>query len=447
VLLSGERILRGLRPAALANFQAMKASGLLDELVRERLLVGTQEAGAAEGFAAVLEHERIPFISYPYEWPFALLRKAALAHLDIHLRALERGITLSDASAYNVQFIGARPVFIDVGSFRPYREGELWAAHRQFCEHFLNPLLLASELGVAFQPWLRGSPEGIRTADLSKLLPRTAWLSVRKALHVLMPARAEAKAASHESESVEKIREARMPKEGMRLMLSQLRTWIAGLQPRGFSATTWADYTRSRTYDASQVEAKRKLVREFVAWCKPRTLWDMGCNDGEFGAEAIAAGAGRVVGFDADAGALEAACERSTRDALELLPLYQDAADPSPGAGWRGRERAALTDRPGPDAMMALAFEHHLALGRNVPLEEVVDFLVALAPRGLIEFVPKADPTVRRMLALKGDIFPDYDEASFRRALEARARVVAADPVSTTGRTLYRYERPAAGGA
>jgi ribosomal protein L11 methylase PrmA len=189
------------------------------------------------------------------------------------------------------------------------------------------------------------------------------------------------------------------------------------------------------------VDAKRRVVEEFAAWCRPAMLWDLGCNDGEFTEAALMHGATRAVGFDADLGALERAHARASQRGLELLPLYQDAADPSPARGWAGRERSSLVERARADAVMALAFVHHLALGRNVPLDEVVRFLVQLAPRGLIEFVPKTDPTAVRMLALKGDIFPGYSEDAFVAALSSRARIVRREPVSATGRTLFVFER------
>jgi ribosomal protein L11 methylase PrmA len=170
-------------------------------------------------------------------------------------------------------------------------------------------------------------------------------------------------------------------------------------------------------------------------------LWDLGCNDGEFVQVALSTGARRAVGFDADVGALEKACARAENERLDFLPLFLDATNPSPGLGWRGRERSSFLERAKPDAVMALAFEHHLALGRNVPLEEVVDFLVGLAPRGLLEFVPKSDPTAQRMLALKGDIFREYGEDAFVHALGTRARVVRSEVVSSTGRKLFWFER------
>ncbi len=372
-----------------------------------------------------------------------LARRAALLHLDIHQRALERGVTLTDASAYNVQFratgSGFRPAFIDISSFRPYREGELWAAHRQFCEQFLNPLLLAAQFGIAHHAWYRGSLEGIATTALAALWPARGWLSPRALVHVLLPASAERAATKRADAAVRQVRGAHLPKAGYAALLGQLRRWIAGVEPRGFSATQWAGYAEARNYSAAALDTKRRVVAEFAAHYRPATLWDLGCNDGEFTEVALKNGAGAAIGFDADPGALELACARAERAQLAFLPLYQDAANPSPAQGWRGRERASLAGRGRSDAVMALAFEHHLALGRNLPLAEVVGFLLAIAPRGLVEFVPKSDATVQRMLALKGDIFPEYSEQAFAAALGACARVVRTDALAG-GRKLFWFE-------
>jgi ribosomal protein L11 methylase PrmA len=441
VFVAGARVLRALTAQAAERYDAVRATHLLDALEKEALVVASRDAPEAPpaGFVRMLEHEALAFVSYPYEWPFALLKRAARLHLDIHRRALERDATLTDASAYNVQFRGGRPVFIDIASFRPYREGELWAAHRQFCEQFLNPLLLAAQFGIAHHAWYRGSLEGVATAALAALWPARGWLSPRALVHVLLPAAAERAAAKREDAAVRKVRASRLPKAGYAALLDQLRRWIAGLEPRGFSASQWAGYGQARNYSAAALEAKRRVVAEFAARHRPATLWDLGCNDGEFTEVALANGAGAAIGFDSDPGVLELACARAERARLPFLPLHQDASNPSPAQGWMGRERAALAGRGRPDALMALAFEHHLALGRNLPLEEVAAFLVATAPRGLVEFVPKSDATVQRMLALKGDIFPGYSEEAFAAALAARARVVRTDALAG-GRKLFWFE-------
>jgi ribosomal protein L11 methylase PrmA len=174
---------------------------------------------------------------------------------------------------------------------------------------------------------------------------------------------------------------------------------------------------------------------------KPKQLWDIGCNTGDYSEVALTSGATQVVGFDFDQGALERAYARAKAKTLNFLPLFQDGANPSPDQGWANAERKSVMSRGPADAIVALAFEHHLAIGRNIPLPGVVDALVKMAPQGVIEFVQKKDPTVQQLLALREDIFPDYTPETFETAMKARARIVKQETVSASGRTLYWYDR------
>lgn len=430
-----------------AAFDALRTSGLLDELLRDGWLVGTEEAPrgvlgpAAEGAVHVVRHQRVPFLSYPYEWPFAALKAAALFHLDLQLKVLARGFSLSDASAYNVQFRGARPVFIDLLSFRPYRPGEFWAGYRQFCEQFLVPLLLRACVGVPHNAWLRGSPEGIPVADFVRLLPLRRRLSPRIFLHLVAQARMAERARRSSGEAIGKVRGGRLSEAGYRGILMQLRGWIAGLRPAKEGGSEWGEYAESHSYRPQEYEAKRDFVAAFAAAVRPRVLIDLGCNTGDFSIAALQAGAGYAVGFDGDQQALDRAFARARRDEQAFLPLYMDLANPSPDQGWRQTERKGFAARGRADALLALALIHHLVIARNIPLDQAVAWLAAIAPAGVVEFVPKDDPTVRTMLALRDDIFPDYTEDNFAALLARHGRIVDTARVSGTGRTLYRYER------
>jgi ribosomal protein L11 methylase PrmA len=441
------RILRTVTERAATDYEFLQGKGILARLRDEGWILPTEEVDTAvlgeAGRSArhVLEHPCLPFVSYPYEWPFGALQAAAVHHLDLHLRALDEGATLSDASAYNVQFRGGRPVFIDLLSLRRYREGEMWLGHRQFCEQFLNPLLLRAYLGIPHNAWYRGNLEGIPTDDLSRLLPHRRKLSWRTLLHVVLPARLQARAAEAQGGDAGAAAQRSLPLPAFRAMLGQLRRWIAGLRPMGAERTVWGDYGDTHTYAAAEEQAKRRFVAEFVERTRPALMWDLGCNTGAYSALALGAGAGTVIGFDFDQGALDAAFARARDGRLDFLPLFLDAANPSPDQGWDGRERQGFQRRASADALLALAFGHHLAIGRNVPLDQVVAWLTGLAPQGVIEFVQKADPTVRRMLSLREDIFEGYGEEAFAAALGQRARIVRAETVSAAGRRLYWYDR------
>jgi len=170
-------------------------------------------------------------------------------------------------------------------------------------------------------------------------------------------------------------------------------------------------------------------------------MFDLGCNTGDYSALALKSGAQRAVGFDFDHGALDYAYERARRESLNFLPLHLDAANPSPEQGWLQAERQGLARRARGDAVLALAFVHHLAITRNIPLGGVLDWITGMAPRGVIEFVPKADPMVQRLLQLREDLFDDYEQENFKSLLAARGHIVKSQPVSSSGRTLYSYER------
>ena len=443
------RLLRSVSSSALDDYRFVKESGCLDEWIEAGKFSGCTEVEAPElvthlGCEKIIEHERIPFVSYPYEWSFGMLKAAALLHLNLQLDGLERDIVFSDASAYNVQFDGPDPVFIDLLSLKRYREGEYWIGYGQFCEQFLNPLLLRAYLGVPHNAWFRGSFEGIAAGELVRMLPARARLSWRALAHVIGPARMQSSALANRESVVkaERLMTARkLSRLGYTGILEQLRNWIEKLYPRDIGKSVWGEYERTHTYDDEELRAKEGFVTEFVERTGVQSVGDIGCNTGAFSELALRAGARRVIGFEYDRVALESAYQRAVDKTLKFTPLFLDAANPSPAQGWRQVERQGFEQRGTFDAILALAFEHHLAIGRNIPLPDVVKWLVARAPRGVIEFVQKDDTTVKQMLALREDIFESYSQETFEHALAANARIEKTLNVSREGRMLYWYER------
>ena len=442
-----DRILRTVEEEAAEHFTFARDSGILAEFTERQLIVGSEEVDSSllcqptQPDRYVIEHPKLPFISYPYEWSFMLLKAAALHHLDLHSAALERGMTLSDASAYNIQFLGPRPIFIDILSLRKYREGEFWTGHSQFCNQFLNPLLLRALLGVSHNAWYRGSLEGIATTELAQLLPLRRKFSWNVLSQVVLQAKMQGLAQNRSKVELSGTKQKRLPLTAFQNMLTQLRVWIAKLQPLDRQKSVWNDYADANTYKEEEEQAKQRFITEFVEATKPSLLWDLGCNTGAYSEAALEAGAGRVIGFDFDQGALDQAFQRADQKNLAFLPLFLDAANPSPDLGWRQQERAGFQERARADAVIALAFEHHLAIGRNIPLDQLLDWLVGLAPRGVVEFVQKDDSTIQQMLALREDVFPRYSEGEFMNQLQSHARIVRAETISAEGRKLFWYDR------
>jgi len=449
VLHRAGRVFRLVSETGWRSFQPVWESGLIDDLAAAGLILPLAEAAdaaPADDAVKIFETEKLPFVSWPHEWPFSALKAAALGHIDLHLEVLARGFTLSDASAYNMQFRGAQPVFIDHLSLRPYVEGEIWAGHRQFCAQFLNPLVLASAAGVMPNAWYRGAQEGLPTADVARLIPWRKKFSWSMFMHVVMQARLERSAVARpDALDTGALAKARLPKASLVNMLRGLRDWIGDMKPPG-GATVWRDYAADNSYAEAEASEKKRLVSEMIAAIKPELVIDLGCNSGDYSAAALAAGAHHAVGFDVDFGALEAAHARSRAQNLDFLPLYFDAANPVPDQGWAQAERAGFATRAQGDAVLALAFVHHLAIGRNIPLPRLVDWLIDRAPHGIIEFVPKRDPMVQSLLALREDIFPDYTADAFLAAVRARAEVVSDVEVSQSGRRLVRFARRAGDG-
>lgn len=440
------RILRAIYPSGFERLDAVLRSGLLPDLCGRGWLIGTAEVeeaptnlGLQPGSFRLLEHAPVPFLSYPYEWSFSQLKAAALLHLDIQIAALQHhDISLSDASAYNVQFVGSQPVFIDALSFRPYRTGEYWLAHRQFCEQFLAPLVLTAATGVSHSAIYRGMLDGLALSDVVRLLPARTLLSPRIWMHLRLPARFES-SPDAVSRASKYRRGAGLPREAYLFMLRQLRKWIAGLK-RPARKTTWQNYELVNPYSRDDLARKTEFVRRSVASLKPALVFDLGCNTGAFSEAALEAGAGYVVGFEPDPGALERAYERAARlEKKRFLPLNVDLANPSPAQGWDERERKGVFARRRPDAVLALAIEHHLAIGRNIPIERFVVWLAGLADSGVVEFVGKDDPMVRSMLSLREDVFDDYSEQTFVAALERHATILEHAVLPSGTRTLYRY--------
>jgi ribosomal protein L11 methylase PrmA len=441
----GDRVLRTVMPSAAADFEHVESSGLIAKLVERGMLIpqthmSLELLGDAAGDAAyLLEHPKLDFISHPYEWPFRGLQAAALLQLDLYLEALERDVTLSDATAYNIQFEGVRPIFIDRLSFRRYVDGQFWLGHRQFCEQFLNPLLLRSMFGIPHNAWYRGSPEGIGAAELSALLPLRKKFSWRVLTNVVMQGSLQKTRSSDAHKAV--AGKLKFPKPAFVRLLRGLRAWIESLQPADRQPTTWQEYAGKTSYRGSEAEAKRNFIARFVSESKSRTVWDIGCNTGDYSVAALQAGARAVIGFDFDQGALDLAFDRARSENLAFTPLFLDVTNPAPDQGWGQAERRGLRARAKADGVLALALIHHVAIAKNVPLGDVVAWLTDMAPRGVIEFVPKTDPMVVELLKLREDIFPHYDEQHFVKCLQERARIVTSETVSASGRKLFVFER------
>ena len=441
----GDRILRSVSEIGAPEYEFVRDSGLLRELITSNRVINTTEVplkllcGVPGEPRYILEHPTLPFISHPYEWGFAALKSAALLQLDLLRDTMAYDVTLSDASAYNIQFQGTEPIFIDALSFRRYREGEYWLAHQQFCDQFLNPLLLSALRGVAFNEWYRGGMNGIRSDDLNRLLSWRQKFSWRVLTHVTLPVHFQSSSRKNSGTQIARIKSNKLSRVSYLHLVGSLRNWVAELKPSNKQNSPWRDYAEDNEYDRQAAEAKTTFTKRFAAVVKPKMLWDIGCNTGFYSEIALNAGAKSAIGFDTDVGTVDKAFGHASRKNLNFTPLVIDAANPSPSQGWLGIERRGLDGRANADGLLAYACLHHLSIGHNLPLEEVVVWLIGLAPDGVIEFVEKGDPMVRVMLQLRDDIFDDYHREAFLAAVRSRAEIVRTEEIIEGRRLLVQY--------
>lgn len=439
VFTRGDTLLRQVQQPYRDDYDTLMASGLYESLVGAGLLIPHVEeslqTAASAGAYRVLRPEPVPFVSYPYEWCFSQLQDAALATLTIQREALRFGMSLKDASAYNIQFRAGKPILIDTLSFERTREGRPWVAYGQFCRHFVAPLALMARTDVRLGRMMRTFIDGIPLDLASRLLPTRTRLNPGVLIHIHLHAAAQMRAARTETSSASVRGVGRAAALGL---LDSLEAVVRGQSWRP-AGTAWADYYEHTNYTAEAMAAKRRIVSEMLDGISPapRTAWDLGANTGLFSRLAAERGIDTVA-WDIDPGAVELnyrACraEGETR----LLPLLQDLTSPSPDLGWDLRERKSLVRRGPADVVLALALVHHLAIANNVPLASVASFLRSMGRWLIVEFVPKSDSQTRRLLANRDDIFAGYTREGFENAFRAGFEILRQVDLPGSERTIY----------
>jgi hypothetical protein len=439
-------VFRALSQRGLEDYESLADSRMFETFSRDGLLVRTErvevpsDVPALRGQrpAGVLRHERVPFVSYPYEWPFGMLRDAAVLQLDLLLAALEEELILKDSSPYNVQFRGPRPTFVDIGSFERLRSGEPWIGYRQFCMLFLYPLMLQAYKGLEFHAWLRGALSGITPEQMRAVLSGRDLLHRGVLTHVRLHARLERRHGERPREVKRELRQAGFSKELIRANVTRLRKLVSRLRwepPKG----VWTEYGERSHYTDRDTEAKDSFVRSVARSRRWGLVWDLGCNDGRYSRVVADEGARYIVAMDGDQGTVNLLHRALLDDgASNILPLKVDFTDPSPSLGWRERERKPLLDRGRPELILCLALVHHLAIAGNVPVREVVDWLISLGGAVVVEFPTRDDPKVKQLLSAKRPgTHLDYDQAFFERCVADSFQIERSQTLPSGTRVLY----------
>jgi hypothetical protein len=435
VVTDGDRVVRLLDGRGLEAWRALSESEFYESAVSSGRLISARELSPPPaGSAGALEHPRLPFVSYPYEWTFSMLRDAAILQLDLLADALAHGLTIKDATPYNIQFVEGRPVFIDIGSFEAYRPGEPWIGYRQFTRQFLFPLMLQAWVGVPFQPWLRGDIEGPTPAQMAGLLGRRKRFNTGALFHVRLQARMEARMGDRAVR--QDLKTAGFNKDLILANVRKLRKLIASLQWE-HSVDGWSDYG-SCTHVGRDRNAKTEFLQTALDRSHPARVLDLGANDGHFSLVAAGSGA-HAIALDGDQAVLDHLYLRSP--GTDLAIVLTDLANPSPSQGWAGNERPGVFERARPDMVIAYGLIHHLIYGGSVPPRQVVAWLRAFDCPVLVEFVAPDDEMVTRLVGNKllEELHPDRQESDFRRLAEEMF-IIADERSLAPERVLFALE-------
>lgn len=426
------------------NYKLLIKSGLYDKLTSLGYLIPHQDVKLSgnqftKAFK-IIQPQKIPFISYPYEWCFSMLKAAALLTLNIQKTALESGMSLKDASAFNIQFLEGKPILIDTLSFEKYEAGKPWIAYKQFVDHFLVPLALMSLTDVRLNRLSVLFLDGIPVDLASQLLPFRSRFKPSLLLHIY------AHSSSQKRYSNKKITENQkqhsFSHQSLLGLIDSLEGAIKGLKWNS-EGTQWSDYYEedNNNYNSTSLKQKAELTREFIKSIKPKTVWDMGANTGFFSRIAGESGA-LVISFDNDYGSLEKNyLEVVKNQEKNILPLFADLTNPTPSLGWANQERLSLLQRGPTDVILALALVHHLAIAQNIPLGYIASLFSELSKYLIIEFVPKEDSQVEKLLMNREDIFPDYTQEGFEKAFKEFFQIKKVYSINTSKRTLYLMEK------
>jgi hypothetical protein len=435
-------LLRQVNAVYQENYSTLINSGLFKSLTGNAWLIPHKEVEieAAQPLTAfkVIQPEVVEFISYPYEWCFSQLKNAALLTLKIQKKALDYGMSLKDCSAYNIQFHHGQPALIDTLSFEKYQEGRPWVAYKQFCQHFLAPLALMSYKDVRLNQLLRIYIDGVPLDLASALLPFRTHVNLSILSHIHLNALSQ-KRFAEKKVGRERLRVSRLNLLGL---IDSLESTIKQLkwQPGG---TEWADYYEKTNYSAIAFEHKNQIIADFLDSTKPKTVLDLGANTGIFSRIASKKGI-FTISCDIDPAAVEKHYLYCVKNGeTQILPLVMDLTNPSQGIGWHNRERMSLVERGPADTVMALALVHHLAISNNVPLVKIAAFLSDLGRSLIIEFVPKTDSQVQRLLATREDIFTCYNQVNFEDAFKSYFNILDCIKIKDSERTMFLMEKVA----
>jgi hypothetical protein len=306
----------------------------------------------------------------------------------------------------------------------------------------LAPLALMAKSDIRLSQLSKVFIDGVPLDMASSLLPLKTWLQWGLMSHIHLHARVQKAYANSSGDSKfdRHTSTLKLSRNGLVGIVDSLRKTIESLKwsPVG---TEWASYYNETNYSDASLIKKRDLVAEFIDYANPKKLWDLGANTGFFTRVAAERNISSVA-FDVDPAAVDI-CYKEIRASSEgfILPLVLDLTNPSPSIGWASKERAGLASRGPVDCVMALALVHHLAISNNVPFSMIAEFFSEIGAWLIIEFVPKSDSQVKRLLQTRQDVFINYHQEAFESDFTKFFSIVKKENIPGSHRVLYLMKK------
>lgn len=443
---------RALDSSSFSLVQQLEKEGILSELCSQGYLINTRVIESSAPLFTILQrelpneqhflhHETIPFISYPYEWSFSMLADAAQLQLTLQLKLLERGYSLKDASAFNVQFLNCRPVFIDILSIEKPRRKDVWIAYGQFCQMHLFPLLLKHYMNLSTRGYFLDSINGLPVEEVYRMIGR--WNALKPALimDVFLQYYFQKSSAGKITPLKHKLAQEESSAAAQSINLRRLSRKIGRLTRSRKTASRWSDYIKTHTYSPEAEAEKVRYIKEFLAQHAPRTVLDIGCNTGRYSLLASQSGA-RVIAVDSDHDSIDILYQHARNEQAAVLPLWVDIANPTPAVGFRNRERKSFMERLKSEAVFALALIHHLLVTSRIPLDAICELFHDLTTQYVIvEFIEREDEMFQSLLALREDIYGKVSRDFFLTTFTKQFDLIDQCVLSKSRRTLFTFKK------
>lgn len=439
-----DRVLREINNEFKEFFLSFLKSPVHESLFKHGLI--ETSIASQSGKSLTLGHPLISPVNYAYEWPLPMLKDAALLTLDLNLALLDNEIILKDATPWNIVFQHTRPVWVDFTSLMPQEKDLLWVAYDQFCRTFLFPLLIGYFFtGRMSRALLLESQNGISPNEISKALPGSArfkfgWLNSR----VYLPKLAIdlARKSGSEKDLAKKVQVSSYTNAARRSFFESLRKDVNSI-PIGSASSDWSKYYTdiNSFFDPESFNAKQQKITELILKLHPKTVVDIGCNQGGYSVLAAQHGAS-VVAFDNDEDSVSLLYKLAKEKNLSILPLTGDVLYPAPQSGWRAQEFPSAPVRFRSEMAMALALVHHLAITQIQTFDRIVLTLSEYTDKWLLtEFVPLEDPRSQELLLTNRRDMAWYSLDGFLSALKKEFKKVQTFPSHPQGRVLCLCER------